>query len=62
VTEQGQSAYTSTLVEQEPDLHDDPELGDLVVRHDGLELLAQTDWTLRIVLDARSTASRIASS
>jgi hypothetical protein len=34
----------------------------LVVRHDGLELLAQTDWTLRIVLDARSTAWRMASS
>src|SRR4051794_16613079 len=39
VIERTRSAYTSTLVEQEPDLHDDPELGDSVVLHHGLELL-----------------------
>src|SRR3954468_11017442 len=33
------SACAGPLVEQEPDLHDDPELGDLVVLHHGLELL-----------------------
>src|SRR3954469_7077916 len=39
VIERTRSAYTSTLVEQEPDLHDHPELGDAVVLHHGLELL-----------------------
>src|SRR3954452_21599978 len=39
VTEQGQSADASTLVEQEGDLHDHPELGHAIVLHHGLELL-----------------------
>src|SRR3954453_14979996 len=39
VIERTRSADTSTLVEQEPDLHDDPELGHAVVLHHGLELL-----------------------
>src|SRR5215203_35491 len=39
VPEQGQSADAATLVEQEPDLHDHPELGHLVVLDDRLELL-----------------------
>jgi len=56
------SAYASALIEQEGDLHDDLELGHLVVLHHALELLAHTDVMLRIVLDARSTVCRTASS
>src|SRR3954449_3307394 len=39
VIERTRSADTSTLVEQEPDLHDDPELGHSVVLNDRFELL-----------------------